>query len=124
VTSQTPAVSRRFDKSRRLRQRPEFQRVFDNGQRGKGRFLTILVAARPSGETRLGIVASKKLGDSVRRNRAKRLIREIFRLTPLPAGQGGVDIVVIPRAEMFDASYASLEKDFRTVLARCTRGRA
>ena len=96
--------------------------MFDAAQRGRGRFLTVLVAARSSGETRLGIVASKKLGNAVRRNRAKRLIREIFRQSTLPPGGAGLDIVVIPRAELFDATYASLERDFMTVLARCTRG--
>jgi ribonuclease P protein component len=112
----TQAQSRRFQKNRRLRRRAEFQRVFDGGQRGRGRFLTMVVAERPAGGARLGIVASRKLGDSVRRNRAKRLIREIFRQNNLA---GAVDIVVIPRRELFDAAYAHLEEDFRTALARC-----
>ena len=70
---------------------------------------------------RLGIVASRKLGDAVRRNRAKRLIREIFRRhQPLPGGLG-VDLVVIPRRELFDAPFSDLERDFRAALAtrRC-----
>jgi ribonuclease P protein component len=110
---------RPFDKSRRLRRRAEFQKVFDSGQRVRGRFLTLLVAAGPVATTRLGIVASRKLGDSVRRNRAKRLIREIFRHIQQPDGAAGVDIVVIPRVELFTAAYANLEEDFRSVLSRC-----
>jgi len=97
----------------------EFQRVFDTGQRMRGRFLTLLVAASPASGPRLGIIASKKLGDSVRRNRAKRLIREIFRRCQPAPELGGVDIVVIPRTELFDAAYPSLEDDYKTVLARC-----
>ena len=111
-------MSRRFDKSRRLRQRAEFQRVFDHGQRGRGRFLTIVIASRPEHGARLGLVASKKLGDAVRRNRAKRLIREIFRHNKPAETAGGVDIVVIPKRELFDATYTALEEDFRVVLAR------
>jgi ribonuclease P protein component len=119
----------RFDKRRRVRRRGEFQQVFDSGQRGRGRFFTVLVAKRPApsgvegpaGETRLGIVASKKLGDAVRRNRAKRLIREIFRKNVPPLALGGVDIVVIPRTELFDATFASLQEDFHAVLARFAR---
>jgi ribonuclease P protein component len=113
--------SGRFEKSRRLRRRAEYQRVFDNGQRGRGRFLTVLVAVRPAGETRLGIVASKKLGNAVRRNRAKRLIREIFRQSDPPADVRGLDIIVIPRAELFEATYDNLEQDYRAALARCAR---
>jgi ribonuclease P protein component len=116
------SISRgRFEKSRRLRRRAEYQQVFDNGQRGRGRFLTVIVAARPAGETRLGIVASKKLGNAVRRNRAKRLIREIFRHSDQPADSSGLDIIVIPRVELFDAAYTVLEQDYRAALARCTR---
>jgi ribonuclease P protein component len=107
-----------FKAERRLRRRSEFQRVFETGYRGQGRFLTLVIAPNNTNRTRLGIVASKKLGDAVRRNRAKRLIREIFRQTPPPLDGHGVDIVVIPRRELLDAPYASLENDFRTSLRR------
>jgi ribonuclease P protein component len=70
-------------------------------------------------DARLGIVASRKLGDAVRRNRAKRLIREIFRRNLDLQGGGGLDVVVIPRAELFDATYASVESDYRTLFVRC-----
>jgi ribonuclease P protein component len=113
------AMSNAFGKSRRLRRRGEFQKVFDTGQRMRGRFLTLLMARTAEAKgPRLGIVASRKLGDSVRRNRAKRLIREVFRQNLDPA-HGNLDIVVIPRSELFDATYASLENDYRTVFARC-----
>jgi ribonuclease P protein component len=109
----------RFTKASRVRRRREFQRVFDLSLRTKGRYLTVLVAPNADGTSRLGIVASRKLGDAVRRNRAKRLIREVFRHTaPLPGGRG-VDVVVIPRRELFDAEYSSLESDFRGAFTRC-----
>jgi ribonuclease P protein component len=118
VSSSEAAASRQFGKNRRLRRRAEFQKVFDSGQRIRGRFLTLLVASGQGSLTRLGIVASRKLGDSVRRNRAKRLIRELFRQLESPEPLAGVDIVVIPRVELFGATYASLEEDFRTVFVR------
>jgi ribonuclease P protein component len=108
-----------FPKSRRVRRRGEFQRVFDLSIRVKGRYFIVLVAPNEAGTTRLGIVASRKLGNAVQRNRAKRLIRQIFRQTRgLPAAPP-VDVVVIPRRELFDAAYSSLESDFRGTLKRC-----
>jgi ribonuclease P protein component len=109
--------SERFSKDRRVRRRGEFKRVFDLSLRAKGRYLTILAAPNDGGAARLGIVASRKLGDAVRRNRAKRLIREVFRRTEVP--KHGIDVVVIPRRELFDAAYADFETDFRNTLKRC-----
>jgi ribonuclease P protein component len=109
--------SERFSKDRRVRRRGEFQRVFDLSTRTKGRYLTILAASNEAGPTRLGIVASRKLGDAVRRNRAKRLIREVFRRSYAP--KIGIDVLVIPRRELFDAAYAEFEADFRSTLKRC-----
>jgi ribonuclease P protein component len=92
-----------FDRDRRVRRRRDFQRVQGLGRRVKTRHFVLLVARteRPApsggpGPARLGIVASRRMGDAVARNRAKRLCRECFRLWRdlLPAG---VDLVVIPR---------------------------
>ena len=110
--------SERFTKARRIRRRREFQRVFDLGPRTRGRYLTLLAAPNTEGKARLGIVASRKLGNAVLRNRAKRLIREVFR-HGITAAEQGVDVVVIPRRELFDAAYSSLESAFQVALGRC-----
>jgi len=114
-----PRQSERFPKSRRVRHREEFQRVFDLSIRVKGRYATVLAGPNDVGTARLGIVASRKLGDAVRRNRAKRLIREVFRRGSfLPPGKS-LDVVIIPRRELFDAQYSSLESDLRGTIKRC-----
>ena len=77
--------------------------------------MTVLVLPNELGVTRLGISATRKLGDAVRRNRAKRLVREMFRRNkPAP----GYDIVVIPRRELFEAEFATLEAEYRAALRR------
>jgi ribonuclease P protein component len=107
----------RFTKAQRVRRRGEFQKVFDRGVRVHGRYFTILMAPAPGTRSRLGIVASKKLGAAVARNRAKRLIREVFRHHP-PRAARPVDVLVIPRRELFDAVFSSLEVDFQNVCRR------
>ena len=60
-------------------------------------FMTCFALPNEVGSPRLGIAASQKIGNAVVRNRAKRLVRELFRgRKPLT----GLDIVVIPRREM------------------------
>ena len=102
-----------FSKAQRVRRRAEFQQVFDTGIRVSSRFFTLLLTRQPGQVARLGIVASRKLGDAVRRNRAKRLIREVFRLNQPLQGGAGVDLVVIPRRELFDAPFTEIDRDFR-----------
>jgi ribonuclease P protein component len=102
--------------ARRIRRRGEFQRVFDAGRRAHGRYLTIIAAPASGPDSRLGIVASKKLGGAVVRNRAKRLIRQVFRTSTTPDRPS--DLVIIPKQSVLQVVISELVTDYRTTLRR------
>lgn len=104
--------------SRRIRRRREFQRVFEAGRRAHGRYLTIIAAPAPGPDSRIGIVASKKLGGAVVRNRAKRLIREVFRTQAGP--ERASDLVIIPKLSALQVATAEVVSDYRSTLRRLT----
>lgn len=77
----------------------------------------VVMKALPNGLTisRYGFSVSRRVGKAVVRNRVKRLLREILRLTPL---QAGWDIIFIARPLAGSVSYAGLEKSVKGLLSR------
>jgi ribonuclease P protein component len=104
-----------FRPGERIRTRAEFQQIYQKGRRVHGRYSTLFVLANQQTVGRLGIAATKKLGGAVQRNRAKRLIREVFRRNKVAPG---FDVVVVPKRELLDATLAALETDYRQTIER------
>jgi len=105
----------RFSPPEHVRKRADFELIYKTGFKRSGRLMTMFTREREAGPARLGIAATKKMGASVERNRAKRLARELFRHHK---PEGAIDVVVIPRREMLDAPYARLEAEFRSLLTK------
>ncbi|MCY7346827.1 MAG: ribonuclease P protein component [Pyrinomonadaceae bacterium] len=108
-------------KENRLRKPKEFRRVYEGGKRFEGRFMTVFV--RPSETTfqRLGITASKKaVGNAVQRNRAKRLLREAFRLNKAELNELSVkfDWVLNARRNLLRVKLDKPLEEFRQIAAK------
>jgi ribonuclease P protein component len=78
----SPLLGFGLPKEARLRKRPEFLRVYEQGKRIEGRFMTVFILPSGGSLHRVGVTATKKaIGKAHDRNRAKRLLRECFRLS-------------------------------------------
>jgi ribonuclease P protein component len=105
----------RFTAGEHVRKRADFELIYQTGFKRSGRLMTLFTREREAGAARLGIAATRKIGGAVERNRAKRVVREVFRHHKPP---GAVDVVVVPRREMLDAPYERVEAEFRSLLQR------
>lgn len=92
--------------------------MYDGGQRLSLRLMTVILMPNGLPQSRLGVSATKKLGGSVVRNRAKRVVREVFRQADVP---GGLDLVVIPRPALLEAEYQAVAAEFQYALRRAGR---
>jgi len=87
-----------FGDDARLKERREFRQVFESGKKTIGRSLILWHRVDASErEPRLGLSVSAKVGNAVRRNRLKRLLRESFRLRRSEL-RPGVEMVAYPRS--------------------------
>ena len=109
-----------FRPAEHIRRRSDFKRVYDQGLRIRGRYSTVFLLPTSLAFARLGIAATKKLGGAVVRNSAKRLIREVFRRNTIVQG---LDIVVVPKRELLDASLTAVETDYCRSLASASKRR-
>ena len=81
-------------KYEKIRKKNEYAAIYKKGTRRYSNHFTMITWRNPSGVRRIGITVSRKVGNAVRRNRIKRLIREFFRLNKARLSESQ-DIVII-----------------------------
>ena len=112
----------RFPRRCRLRKREEFKHAFAEGRKITGFHFRIVVCQNSLGYPRLGLAVSRRVGNSVVRNRTKRRIRELFRRNrhrfPISA-----DIVVIPFVAAPTLSFDCFRERFFELLDRHSSSR-
>ena len=93
----------------------QYALVYRGGSSWVDRLVVMKVLPSNLDLTRCGFSVSRRVGSAVVRNRVKRRLREILRLTPLPPGW---DIVFIARPKVAAARYVNIEKSVRDLLSR------
>ncbi len=102
----------------RLKQGRDFARLRQQGQRlAWGCIALNWQTLSPDSPSRLGVISSRRIGNAVARNRARRLLREVFRLHQHGLARS-VDMVLVARASIAGKPFAAVEKDFLTTLRK------
>jgi ribonuclease P protein component len=100
----------------RIKQGRDFAKVRQGGERAvKGCLIANWLRLPGEARSRIGVVVSKKVGGSVVRSRAKRLLRETFRLHQHEFTQP-LDLVLVARASIVEKDLSGVERDFLTTL--------
>lgn len=108
----------------------EFQRVYKRGSFKAGRYIVIYVLKNSLSYNRIGISTGKKVGNSVQRNRIKRLLKECYRLSEINISTG-YDIVISVKASTREAkkpnnkikavslpNFFELDKEFKKLIEK------
>jgi len=108
----------KFDRTMRIKQGRDFSRVKQEGQRLVYGCLIANWRTLPAdSKSRLGVITSGKLGNAIVRNRARRLLREAFRLHQYELSQP-LDLVLVARASITEKGLIAVEKDFLTTMRK------
>src|SRR3954466_3438163 len=100
----------------RLTRRGEFLKVASRGRKAARPGLVLQAMPQPEGGLRLGFTATKKIGNAVARNRAKRRLREAARLMLGEAPPAGWDLVLVARDTTGAREWDKLLGDLRGAL--------
>lgn len=104
-------------KEQRINHRKEYNNIYQDGKKIQGRHMVVFAKENTSATSRVGIVASKRVGNAVIRNRAKRRLRALIR-EMWPTFKANMDIVINARPSISATSYEELRKDLSITLRK------
>ena len=88
-----------------------FRRLYAKGESAVGSFVVVYARRNGTDQNRLGITTGVKLGRAVDRNRARRRIRETYRLNESRLKRG-YDIVIVARTASIDGDFGEMQRSF------------
>lgn len=94
-----------------LKKNHEFRRLYQKGASAVAGSMVLYCRKNRLGHNRLGVTVSVKLGGAVVRNRARRRLREVYRLNSPRLSQGW-DLILVARGRTLTASWKELNDSF------------
>ena len=107
----------------RLRRRTDFRAAAAGMRASAGAFVVQARRRAEDGPVRIGFTVSRQVGNAVERNRVRRRLREVVRLTQGSGLRGGHDYVLIGRRAALNAAFGEMRRQFDAALHRL-HGRA
>lgn len=95
----------------------EFRRLYNKGLSAVTPSMVVYCRKNRLDHNRLGITVSTKLGCAVKRNRARRRLRELFRLAQ-PQMKQGYDVILVARTRAVSVPHGKLKADFDRAMAQ------
>ncbi len=95
----------------RIRKKKDFLSLYKRGSRYRGRYFNLIYLSNDLHFSRMAVIASKKVGNAVKRNRIKRWMRVLFRRNK-KLFENPLDIIFIAKKEILEASWPSLREDY------------
>ena len=111
-------MSETYPSERRLRSKLDFDRVFHSQAYAADDVLVVRGCRSENGKTRLGLSVSRKVGNAVARNRARRRLREAVRLAFPDHARMDRDYVVIARRAAITRPFDKLQADLEFALRK------
>ncbi len=99
-----------------LKDKSEFDVVFNEGRRYQGKYLSLIIRRGTNG-VKLGIIVNKKYGGAVERNKIKRRIKEAIRKFS-SAAKKGTEIVVLPKPGAARIGYKEIADDIAIIAGK------
>jgi len=100
-----------------LKKNRQFRRVYAARISKADKFAVVYAVKNDLPINRVGVTVSKKIGNSVTRNRIKRLVRENYRLFEYEL-TAGFDIVIVARKPIAEASFYEVGGSVRDLFQR------
>ena len=104
-------------KSEHLRKNSDFRKVYSKGRSYADHFIVLFTFPNDLGGNRIGLSVSKKIGKAVKRNRVKRLFREVYRLNKDKLIQG-IDLIFLARKDVVKLDFPKMEKSILRLYKR------
>lgn len=111
-----PEPRARFGRAHRLVRGWQYQRAFREGQSRRGDCVVAYAHVMPGEPSRVGIIASRKVGNAVLRNRAKRRLREVARALWPRIRPDGCQVVLIALPVVPTVDFEGLARDVAQLL--------